>query len=129
MQASENTSKQAKGLPREIYGDLTKNNSISVTNDQAKISERKTLHRSGRWNSLYRWLVGTIVQDVPEDSAICEFDCKKGQCTAGEWAQCDRRHTKAAGELWPAAGDLASEHTLAGKESKTGITTAKVETQ
>jgi len=50
---------------------------------------------------IWRWLRNQIVQDVPEDSALCEFDCRKGQCTTEEWEGCDRRLNKAAGELMP----------------------------
>jgi hypothetical protein len=42
-----------------------------------------------------------IVGDVPEAIAICEFDCRKGQCQQGEWAACDRRIHRASGELFP----------------------------
>ena len=38
-----------------------------------------------------RWLKGQIVQEVPEDVALCEFDCRKGQCRMGEWESCERR--------------------------------------
>jgi hypothetical protein len=37
------------------------------------------------------WLKGQIVQEVPEDVALCEFDCRKGQCRMGEWESCERR--------------------------------------
>jgi uncharacterized protein YecT (DUF1311 family) len=42
-----------------------------------------------------------IIQEVREDSALCEFDCRHGQCTMEEWESCDRRLNKAAGELMP----------------------------
>jgi uncharacterized protein YecT (DUF1311 family) len=48
-----------------------------------------------------RWLRDQIVQEVPEDSAHCEFDCRKGQCMMEEWKSCDRRLNKATGELMP----------------------------
>jgi hypothetical protein len=51
---------------------------------------------------LWHWLRDQIIQTVPEDSAICEFDCRKEQCTMDEWETCERRITKAAGELMPA---------------------------
>ena len=37
------------------------------------------------------WLREQVVQDVPEDIALCEFDCRKGQCRMGEWESCERR--------------------------------------
>lgn len=39
-----------------------------------------------------RWLHGQVVKEVPEDIAVCEFDCRKGQCRMGEWSTCERRH-------------------------------------
>jgi hypothetical protein len=42
-----------------------------------------------------------IVGDVPDDIALCEYDCRKGQCVMGEWAACDRLIHKASGELYP----------------------------
>lgn len=39
-----------------------------------------------------------LVRDVPDEVAVCEFDCKKNQCLDGEWISCERR---AAGELKP----------------------------
>jgi len=49
------------------------------------------------------WVLNQIVQDVPKDSELCEFDCGKGQCTYGEWAVCERRLGHAQGELMPAS--------------------------
>jgi hypothetical protein len=47
-----------------------------------------------------RWK-NVLVDDVPDDLAICEFDCRKLRCTQGEWVTCDRRITWARGELLP----------------------------
>ncbi len=38
-----------------------------------------------------RWLKQQIAEEVPEDVALCEFDCRKGQCRLGEWESCKRR--------------------------------------
>lgn len=57
---------------------------------------RKTLHAR-----IWQWIKDQIVQPVPEQDALCEYDCRKGQCSEGEWADCDRRLHKAAGELYP----------------------------
>ena len=54
---------------------------------------------------LSQWVLNQIVQDVPEDSALCEFGCRKGQCTQGEWAMCERRLHRAQGELMPASAE------------------------
>ena len=32
-----------------------------------------------------------IVDEVPEDIAVCEFDCRKPDCRHGEWESCQRR--------------------------------------
>jgi hypothetical protein len=47
------------------------------------------------------WAKNQLVTDVPEDVALCEFDCTRGQCTLDEWATCERRLSHAAGELMP----------------------------
>jgi hypothetical protein len=50
------------------------------------------------------FLLNHLIQDVPEVDALCEFDCRKLQCTSEEWASCERRLHKAAGELMPING-------------------------
>jgi hypothetical protein len=52
---------------------------------------------------LWRWTKGQIVADVPDNIALCEFSCRKLQCSMGEWANCERRIRNAAGELTPLA--------------------------
>jgi len=47
-------------------------------------------------------------EPVPEDIAVCEFDCRKSQCSYGEWASCDRRISGAAGELMPPRPPVSS---------------------
>jgi hypothetical protein len=32
-----------------------------------------------------------LIQDVPEDVQLCEFDCQKLQCAMGDWEKCERR--------------------------------------
>jgi hypothetical protein len=61
--------------------------------------------KKGPLTRLSQWARDWIAQDVPEDIALCAFDCRKGQCTLEEWESCDRRVTKAAGELMPAKED------------------------
>ena len=56
----------------------------------------QTLHRK-----FWQWLKDQIAQDVPEANGLCEYDCRKQQCAEEEWATCERRIHKAAGELWP----------------------------
>lgn len=52
---------------------------------------RSTATRSNSRPSLWCRLKSLLIADVPEDIAICEFDCRKSQCTYGEWATCQRR--------------------------------------
>lgn len=60
---------------------------------------------------LWLWIRNQVVQEVPEDCALCEFDCRKGQCTMEEWATCERRLKRAAGELMPSP-KKASPHNV-----------------
>lgn len=50
---------------------------------------------------IWRWLKDQIAQDVPEEVSVCEFDCHEPECTEQEWATCERRIDRAAGELFP----------------------------
>jgi len=54
------------------------------------------LHRK-----LWQLMKNQIAQDVPASDGLCEYDCRKQQCTEEEWATCERRIGRAAGELWP----------------------------
>jgi len=56
----------------------------------------------------WQWLKGPWIGEVPEDDALCEFDCRKNQCRHDEWASCERRISKAAGELMPPASRASS---------------------
>jgi len=62
---------------------------------------------------IWQWIKNQIVQDVPKDIALCEFDCRKEQCREDEWATCERRLSAAAGELKP-------EHPPVDRRKKTG---------
>ncbi|MGA3049661.1 MAG: hypothetical protein ABSD67_23855 [Terracidiphilus sp.] len=64
---------------------------------------------NGSLSKSWRWVKDQIIDEVPQDDALCEFDCSKAQCTVGEWESCERRQCKAAGELIPAASDAAVE--------------------
>lgn len=56
----------------------------------------QTLHKK-----FWQRLKNQIAQDVPASNGLCEYDCRKQQCTEEEWATCERRIGRAAGELWP----------------------------
>lgn len=51
--------------------------------------------------SVWGWLRRQVVEDVPAEIALCEFDCPKSQCNDGEWQTCERRLRSAVGELLP----------------------------
>jgi hypothetical protein len=54
-----------------------------------------------RPGQVWRWLCDQITQNVPDEDAVCEFDCRREQCGELEWATCQRRIARASGELWP----------------------------
>jgi len=56
----------------------------------------QTLHKK-----FWQWMKNQIAQDVPASDGLCEYDCRKQECTEEEWATCERRIQRAAGELWP----------------------------
>ena len=35
------------------------------------------------------WLLKKLIQDVPEELSVCEFDCRKSTCTASDQAQAE----------------------------------------
>jgi hypothetical protein len=53
------------------------------------------------WARFVPWIKDQWVRSVPGEIAVCEFDCRKDQCLEGEWVSCERRITRAAGELRP----------------------------
>lgn len=55
----------------------------------------------GVYKKFWQRMKNQIAQDVPASDGLCEFDCRKQQCSEEEWANCERRIQRAAGELWP----------------------------
>jgi len=49
------------------------------------------------YNLLAR-LKSEIIQDVPLDIELCEYDCAKPHCSLGEWENCERRLQHVASE-------------------------------
>lgn len=41
--------------------------------------------------NVWNWTRGHLIGEVPDDDALCAFDCRKPQCTEGEWESCVRR--------------------------------------
>ena len=50
-------------------------------------------------SELTHWLRAQWVTEVPEDLAICEFECPESQCSWDDWAQCVRRVSNTRKEL------------------------------
>ena len=42
-------------------------------------------------NKLWHWLKTQWIEEVPDHLAICEFECRKSQCSSDDWARCVRR--------------------------------------
>ncbi|GAC1624351.1 MAG: hypothetical protein PVS2B2_15360 [Candidatus Acidiferrum sp.] len=38
---------------------------------------------------VWQWMKDQIVQDVPAGLAVCEFGCRREQCTVSQWQACD----------------------------------------
>jgi len=51
------------------------------------------LHGNGVGNFFTLWqrFRNRIIQDVPEDYQLCEFECHKTECITGDWEKCERR--------------------------------------
>ena len=55
-----------------------------------------------KWrHKFWQALADQIICQVPQDDALCEFDCRRPQCDRREWENCPRRLQRAAGELMP----------------------------
>jgi len=59
--------------------------------------------RGNPFDWLQQFVKRQIIDEAPEDFAICEFDCRRGQCKQDELDACERRMRKGAGELFPSS--------------------------
>jgi hypothetical protein len=50
---------------------------------------------SGVFGRLRDWF-RSQVQDVPVEAELCEYDCRKQECTEEEFATCERRRAHVA---------------------------------
>ena len=41
---------------------------------------------------MIRRLLQNLIQEVPEELSVCEFDCPKTRCTLKDWAECELRN-------------------------------------
>ena len=58
---------------------------------------------------LCRWLKAQWVAEVPDDLAICEFECRKSECSFDGWANCVRRISQTPREIRVAENALNVE--------------------
>jgi hypothetical protein len=42
----------------------------------------------------FMFFLKKIVAEVPEDVAVCEFECNKTECVERDWRHCERRMGK-----------------------------------
>ena len=78
---------------------------LSSESGQVPVIATKHSTPWGTVTRFWEWVKHQIVQEVPEDIALCEYDCHKQQCTGSEFETCDRRLTRAAGEFMPDRGE------------------------
>ena len=45
----------------------------------------------GSMFSKFMFFLKHIATEVPEDIAVCEFECNKAECLEGDWRHCERR--------------------------------------
>jgi hypothetical protein len=48
-------------------------------------------NRFSNFHRLWQRFKNKVIQDAPEDVQLCEFNCKKLQCTMGDWEHCEKR--------------------------------------
>jgi hypothetical protein len=65
----------------------------------------------GVWNSCFRWFSGHLLGEGHDDIALGAFDCKRTPGPEEEWATCERRINRAAGELMPEPSSPSGETT------------------
>ena len=54
------------------------------------MNHEKCSHDEGH-GTLRQRLMDHLVGTVPKDSAICEFDCSRTECSNDDWTRCKRR--------------------------------------
>jgi hypothetical protein len=57
---------------------------------------------------LWQWIASKLIDEVSPGDALCEFDCRRTQCTLGDWSTCSRRLAQADGELSPEPEDVGT---------------------
>ena len=44
---------------------------------------------------LRRWVADHLIQNVPEEMSICEYECQEPDCHIAKWALCEKRTVRA----------------------------------
>jgi hypothetical protein len=42
----------------------------------------------------WRWIKVQVIQEVPSENAVCEYDCKILECAEDKWENCENRLRK-----------------------------------
>jgi len=63
----------------------------------------KNTGNANPFHILWHRLTSDFIQTVPDEIAVCEFDCRKADCTAEEWRNCKRRLHRTSWEIKRAA--------------------------
>jgi hypothetical protein len=88
---------------RTQSGKADRNAGSSNLSDRARLPIMSTKHStpSRLFLRFWEWSKSQIVQTVPDEMSVCEFDCRRPQCTIAHWESCDYRSHEAAGWLMP----------------------------
>ena len=46
---------------------------------------------TGLLAKLRQWAREVLIDEVPAAMAVCEFDCRKLECSHGDWETCENR--------------------------------------
>ena len=60
------------------------------------MKNRVTLQMNARafsrpFRAVGQWFAGHLVQNVPEELSVCEYDCDEPDCRDGKWSMCKKR--------------------------------------
>lgn len=88
-------------LCRGVFSPAAKGVSMNASNDKQAPNARLILEQgheqseaTSGWvwmRKLWGWLRPMLIQEVPEDLAVCEFICAEPQCKVGDWENCELR--------------------------------------
>jgi hypothetical protein len=78
MQERKNIPQHNENLSPGVGVEAAESGSTHRASEPAAVPEQDSGRGPGAFRHLSRWIAGQIVRDAPEDSALCEFDCRKG---------------------------------------------------